>query len=103
MRVFAAPLAVLLLVAICSLAEADLSASRNAAPSKKNETKPIHCCFSYISRPIPRSRISSAYRTSSICSLQAVVLVTRKGMELCADPKAHWVQKYLDQLELLKY
>ncbi|NWT64589.1 CCL3 protein, partial [Prunella himalayana] len=102
MRVLAAALAVLLLVAICSLAEADLRVSRSAALSKKR-AEGISCCFSSISRPIPRRMISSAYRTSSSCTVPAVVLVTRKGMEVCADPKARWVQKYLEDLELLEY
>ncbi|NXI08395.1 CCL4 protein, partial [Irena cyanogastra] len=102
MRVFAATLAVLLLVAICSLAEADLRVSRNAALSKKDETIPASCCFTYISHPIPSRMILSAYRTSDSCPMQAVVLVTTKGRELCANPKAPWVQKYLQNSELLE-
>ncbi|NWR13592.1 CCL3 protein, partial [Emberiza fucata] len=58
------------------------------------------CCVSYISRPIPLSMISSAYMTSSFCSQPAVILVTRKGREVCADPSAHWVQEYLKHLGL---
>ncbi|XP_005424793.1 C-C motif chemokine 3-like [Geospiza fortis] len=103
MRVLAAALAVLLLVAICSLAEADPSVSSSAAPSKKNVKIPTPCCFSYISRPIPRSIISSAYKTSNFCPQPAVVLVTRKGRKVCADPSAHWVQEYLKDLELQEY
>ncbi|KAL9852790.1 C-C motif chemokine 3-like [Geothlypis trichas] len=102
MRVLAAALAVLLLVAICSLAEADPRVSRSAALSMKNEV-PTFCCLSYISRPIPRSVISSAYMTSNICSQPAVVLVTRKGWKVCADPSARWVQKYLKDLELQEH
>ncbi|XP_056345782.1 C-C motif chemokine 3-like [Oenanthe melanoleuca] len=102
MRVLAASLAVLLLVAICSQAEDDHRVSRNAALSKR-EIKPISCCVSYISHPIPSNMIRSAYRSSTGCSLQAVILLTRKGREVCADPKAPWVQKYLQDLELLEY
>ncbi|NWY74843.1 CCL3 protein, partial [Erithacus rubecula] len=101
MRVLAASLAVLLLVAICSQAEADRRVSRSAVLSQKG-TIPISCCLAYISRPIPPSMIHSAYRSSSSCSVQAVILVTRKGREVCADPKAPWVQKYLQDLELLE-
>ncbi|NWV96406.1 CL3L1 protein, partial [Machaerirhynchus nigripectus] len=103
MRVLAATLAVLLLVAICSLAEADLRISRRAALSPIQETNPIACCFSYTSRRLPRSTIRSAYRTSNSCSMPAVVLVTSKGREVCADPKASWVQEHLKHLELLEY
>ncbi|NXF16325.1 CCL3 protein, partial [Rhodinocichla rosea] len=100
MRVLAAALAVLFLVAICSLAEADPSVSSSAALPKKNDAGTTVCCFSYLSRPIPRRMISSAYMTSNICPRPAVILVTRKGKVLCADPSAHWVQEYLKDLEL---
>ncbi|NWY94678.1 CCL3 protein, partial [Loxia curvirostra] len=102
MRVLAAALAVLLLVAICSLAEADLNIStpvKRSAALFKNVEAPT-CCFSYISRRIPRSIISSAYMTSNLCGKPGVVLITRKGRQLCADPSADWVQKYLEDLEL---
>ncbi|XP_015481105.1 C-C motif chemokine 4 homolog [Parus major] len=102
MRVLEAALPVLLLVAICSLAEADLGVSRNAALSR-DESKPIFCCFTHISRPIPSRVIRSAYRTSSSCPTQGVVLVTKNRKEVCADPTAHWVQEYLKHLELLKH
>ncbi|NXB87010.1 CCL5 protein, partial [Vidua chalybeata] len=101
MRVLAAALAVLLLVAICSLAEADLRVSRSATLSK-NEAKSM-CCLSYISRPIRRSSISSAYMTSNTCPMPAVVLITRNGNQVCANPRTPWVQKYLKHLELLEY
>ncbi|NXL76471.1 CCL3 protein, partial [Leptocoma aspasia] len=100
MRVLAAALALLLLVAICSLAEADLRVSRHAALSR-NDISTV-CCFSYFPRPIPRSMIHSAYRSSPRCTKEAVVLVTRKGKQICADPKAPWVQKYLENMELLE-
>ncbi|NXB04336.1 CCL5 protein, partial [Cnemophilus loriae] len=103
MRVLAATLAVLLLVAICSQAEADLRDSRIAELSQKQETFPTSCCFAYASRLLPRSMIHSAYRTSNSCSMPAVVLVTRKGKKVCADPKARWVQEYLEHLELLEH
>ncbi|NWR27936.1 CCL3 protein, partial [Tachuris rubrigastra] len=61
------------------------------------------CCFQYVSRAIPRRMIISAQRTSHVCSRPAVILVTRKGRMLCADPEAHWVQQYLKDLEILKY
>ncbi|KFO13042.1 C-C motif chemokine 3, partial [Balearica regulorum gibbericeps] len=87
MKVPAATLATLLLVAICSSAEASLSIVST------------NCCFSYLSRPIPRRLIASTYRTSSKCSLPAVVLVTKKGTKLCADPQEPWVQNHLKHFQ----
>ncbi|NXI29139.1 CCL3 protein, partial [Sterrhoptilus dennistouni] len=101
MRVPAAALAVLLLAAICSLAQADLRVSRSAG-HPEDGIKGM-CCFSTISHPIPRSRILSAYRTSNTCPMEAVVLVIRKGKQVCADPKAHWVQKYLKDFEFVDF
>ncbi|POI35568.1 hypothetical protein CIB84_000680 [Bambusicola thoracicus] len=60
---------------------------------------PTTCCFSYVQRPIPRNLIASAYITSSKCRLPAVILVTRKGKEICANPEEPWVQKRLELLQ----
>ncbi|KAM4781856.1 C-C motif chemokine 5-like [Cyanocitta cristata] len=102
MRVPAVTLAVLLLVAICSLAEADLRISRRDAFSHMQETNLI-CCYHYTSRPLPRSMIHSAYKTSYSCQKPAVVLVTRKGRKVCANPEARWVKEYLKHLEQPEY
>ncbi|KAM6206162.1 C-C motif chemokine 3-like [Sarcoramphus papa] len=102
MKVLTAALAALLLVAICSLAEAHLGVSSIDESSKKPDIGPI-CCFSYMQRPIPRRFITSAYRTSSKCAKPAVILVTRKGREVCADPQAPWVQAYLEHFQMLEY
>ncbi|NWR80489.1 CCL4 protein, partial [Centropus unirufus] len=56
MKVLAATLVALLLVAICSPSEAHL------------DGVPTTCCFSYQQRPVPRSLIASIYITSSSCS-----------------------------------
>ncbi|NXH77077.1 CCL3 protein, partial [Hydrobates tethys] len=86
----AAALATLLLMAICSPAEAHL------------DTIPTVCCFHYMDRPIPRRYITTAYTTSSRCTQPAVILVTKKGMKLCTDPQEPWVQKYLEHFQMLK-
>ncbi|XP_005229865.2 C-C motif chemokine 4-like [Falco biarmicus] len=103
MKVLAATLAALLLVAICSLAEAHPHDSGIAASTQKPDTNPTACCFSYTSRRVSRRFISSIYRTSSICSQPAVVLVTKKGKEMCADAKASWVQELMKHFESLEY
>ncbi|NWU62000.1 CCL4 protein, partial [Pterocles burchelli] len=61
------------------------------------------CCFTYVSRHLPRSIFSSAYTTSSSCSQPAVVLVTKNGREVCANPRAPWVQAYLKHFQKLGY
>ncbi|NXX98328.1 CCL3 protein, partial [Centropus bengalensis] len=90
MKVLAATLVALLLVAICSPSEAHL------------DGVPTTCCFSYQQRPVPRSLIASIYITSSSCSQPGVILVTKKKKELCADPQAAWVQAHLKHFQAAK-
>ncbi|KFW03485.1 C-C motif chemokine 3, partial [Fulmarus glacialis] len=66
------------------------------------DTIPTACCFSYMSLPIPRRYITSAYMTSSACTQPAVILVTKAKRQICVDPQARWVQKYLEHLQMLK-
>ncbi|KAF1674547.1 CCL4 protein, partial [Pygoscelis papua] len=61
------------------------------------------CCFSYMHRRIPRSFITSAYKTSSWCPQPAVILVTRTGKKICADPQEPWVQAHLKHFQMLEY
>ncbi|XP_062473023.1 C-C motif chemokine 3-like [Pezoporus occidentalis] len=89
MKVSAAALVTLLLVAACSPSEAHL------------DGVPTTCCFTYHQRPIPRRLITSAYITSSSCSQPGVIMVTKKK-ELCTDPRAAWVQAHLQHFQSLK-
>ncbi|NXN67161.1 CCL3 protein, partial [Himantopus himantopus] len=88
MKVLAAALATLLLMAICSPAEAHL------------DTIPTTCCFAYQHRPVPRRLITSAYTSSSRCTQPAVILVTKKGREICADPQEPWVKAHLKHFQM---
>ncbi|XP_077021233.1 C-C motif chemokine 14 [Tamandua tetradactyla] len=60
---------------------------------------PAECCFSYITRRIPRLRVASYYETSSQCSKPGIVFVTTKGYTICANPSDSWVQDYIKDLE----
>ncbi|XP_027542383.1 C-C motif chemokine 3-like [Neopelma chrysocephalum] len=102
MKVLAAAMAVLLLVGICSLAEADPGDSSIGTPFQPQDIIPTSCCFNYLSRPVPRRLIASAHRTSNACPQPAVIVVTRNGKMLCADPETRWVQRYLKDLEILE-
>ncbi|NXP04723.1 CCL13 protein, partial [Thinocorus orbignyianus] len=63
---------------------------------------PTTCCFSYQQQPVPRARITSVYITSSSCTQPGVILRTKKKKELCADPRAPWVQAHLKHFQTLK-
>ncbi|XP_007517052.2 C-C motif chemokine 3-like [Erinaceus europaeus] len=61
---------------------------------------PTACCFSYISRQIPRKFVDDYYETSSHCSKPGVIFQTKRGRQICANPSESWVQKYVTDLEL---
>ncbi|XP_071621118.1 C-C motif chemokine 4 homolog [Heliangelus exortis] len=61
---------------------------------------PTSCCFTYTSRQLPRSFVVEYYETNSQCPQAAVVFVTRRGRQVCADPEQSWVQQYVSDLEL---
>ncbi|XP_021271732.1 C-C motif chemokine 4-like isoform X2 [Numida meleagris] len=82
-----AALAALLLLALCSLA---------VDSSPVYGDPPTACCYSYVSRPIRYRLITAVYVLSSACPQPAVILVTKKGKQICADPKHFWVQALLE-------
>ncbi|NXK11986.1 CCL4 protein, partial [Herpetotheres cachinnans] len=57
------------------------------------------CCFSYTPRKLPQKLILRYYSTSTSCTLPAVVFITKKGRQVCANPSDTWVQSYLQNLE----
>ncbi|KAL1287702.1 CCL18 [Ovibos moschatus] len=87
MEVPGAALAVLLLTAA-------LSAHTSGAIT------PTACCFSFVSRQIPRKFVDDYYETSSQCSKPGVIFKTKRGRQVCADPSEDWVQEYITDLEL---
>nr|XP_020740868.1 C-C motif chemokine 3-like [Odocoileus virginianus texanus] len=106
-----AALAVLLLTA--ALSAHSCSASRDWLPFPLNKDlawsvpsltvgsiTPTDCCFSFVSRQIPRKLVDDYYETSSQCSQPGVIFKTKRGRQVCADPSEDWVQEYITDLEL---
>ncbi|XP_004684529.1 PREDICTED: C-C motif chemokine 3-like 1 [Condylura cristata] len=91
MEVPAAALAFLLLTVALSSQPCSTSFGANI---------PTACCFSYRSRRIPLKFIVDYYKTSSLCSKPSVIFQTKRGRQVCADPKEYWVQGYISHLEL---
>uniref|UniRef100_A0A7N4PWW9 Chemokine interleukin-8-like domain-containing protein n=1 Tax=Sarcophilus harrisii TaxID=9305 RepID=A0A7N4PWW9_SARHA len=61
---------------------------------------PTSSCFFYVSRQIQRKNVIGYYETSTLCSQPAVVFLTKRGRQVCANPTDDWVQSYVEDLEL---
>ncbi|KAM9470466.1 monocyte chemotactic protein 1B-like [Clarias gariepinus] len=59
------------------------------------KASPNVCCFSFQSRPLKPSMVTSYSLTSPQCSKQAVLFKTRKGKEVCAKPTDPWVKELI--------
>lgn len=51
---------------------------------------------------IAANRIKSYRRTEPLCTKQAVIFITLKSVEICADPEAEWVKKIVEKLDQKK-
>ncbi|KAB0396098.1 hypothetical protein E2I00_004566, partial [Balaenoptera physalus] len=73
----------------------------NCCPCSPTERvySPHTCCFTYTSQKIPRGNVVNYFKTSSQCPRPGIVLFTRKGLYICANPTDNWVQEYFRDLE----
>uniref|UniRef100_A0A8C8S6H9 C-C motif chemokine n=1 Tax=Pelusios castaneus TaxID=367368 RepID=A0A8C8S6H9_9SAUR len=87
-------------VSVAALAILIIAAFGSLAFSAPIGTDMSVCCFGYVSQKIPRSHVTDYFYTSGKCSLPAVVFITRKNREVCANPNTQWVKKYVNALEM---
>ncbi|XP_035004895.2 C-C motif chemokine 13-like [Hippoglossus stenolepis] len=64
-----------------------------------NGLGPDDCCFGFYRGELAKARISSYQDTDSRCPRKAVLFMTKKSHEICADPKLQWVQSIMQQLD----
>ncbi|NWV80275.1 CCL4 protein, partial [Dasyornis broadbenti] len=57
------------------------------------------CCFTYTQHKLPWKLIQRHYITGTNCPQEAIVFVTKKGRQVCANPNDTWVRSYLRILE----
>ncbi|NXI04355.1 CCL4 protein, partial [Pachycephala philippinensis] len=89
MKTCTAALAVLFVAVFCYQA--------TSSPISVNLYGP--CCFEYITRPLPLSRVVKYEHTGSNCFLPAVIFTTIKDKRVCANPNDKWVQDIMNQLK----
>nr|KAF6455175.1 C-C motif chemokine ligand 16 [Rousettus aegyptiacus] len=53
------------------------------------------CCLKYHEKIIPR-KLLMGHRKALGCYLPAIIFVTKKNREVCANPNEKWVQDYID-------
>ncbi|KAM6065352.1 fractalkine [Theristicus caerulescens] len=65
---------------------------------------PLKCSTecSHFTSGIAVKRIRSYRRTEPRCTKQAIIFITLKSMEICADPEAEWVKKIMEKLDQKK-
>ncbi|XP_046936809.1 C-C motif chemokine 4-like [Lynx rufus] len=90
MRGSLAMLAFLLLIVATLHSEAD---------KEPVQLKPIACCFKYTLRKIPIRFVADYSRTHKQCSSPGIILHTRRGRQICANPSDAWVQEYISNLD----
>ncbi|XP_047671467.1 C-C motif chemokine 3-like [Tachysurus fulvidraco] len=53
------------------------------------------CCFEFHKKPFPAGNVVSYIETRDDCTLPGVILTTKKGHSMCADPEVDWVQQVI--------
>ncbi|MBN3326756.1 CCL20 protein, partial [Atractosteus spatula] len=62
---------------------------------------PVSCCVSYSEKPIPL-KIIKDYRiqdTKEYCNINAVLFLTVRGRQICANPKDKWVMTAIQKIK----
>ncbi|XP_006147105.1 lymphotactin [Tupaia chinensis] len=74
---------ILALLGVCCLATSLVEGVGNEVPEKS-------ICVSLTTKRLPVNRIKTY--TIREGSMRAVIFITRRGLQICADPEAGWVQ-----------
>ncbi|XP_048106814.1 C-C motif chemokine 4 homolog [Alosa alosa] len=83
----------------CVVAVAVLVLALCSQGQSQNVDGPDKCCFKYYSKPIPPKAIIRYSVTHPSCTTKAVILITRKGKEVCANPEVQQVQDIMEKLD----
>ncbi|KAF4088682.1 hypothetical protein AMELA_G00057450 [Ameiurus melas] len=60
------------------------------------------CCFEFHKRPFPMANVVSYEETRFDCTLPGVILTTKRGYRICADPEVDWVKLIIANKNLAK-
>ncbi|KAF4088681.1 hypothetical protein AMELA_G00057440 [Ameiurus melas] len=60
------------------------------------------CCFEFHKRPFPMANVVFYKETRFDCTLPGVILTTKRGYRICADPEVDWVKQIIANKDLDK-
>ncbi|XP_027895150.1 uncharacterized protein LOC114158039 isoform X3 [Xiphophorus couchianus] len=61
---------------------------------------PDDCCFEFFRLPMNKKLISSYSMTDNRCAKRAVILITHRKRNICADPSQPWVKNVMNFLDI---
>ncbi|XP_011377666.1 C-C motif chemokine 16 [Pteropus vampyrus] len=93
MKVSAAALFLLILILTMT------SAFHIQAKIPESVNLPHTCCMKYHEKIIPR-KLVVGHRKALSCYLPAIIFITKKNREICANPNEKWVQDYINDSNL---
>ncbi|KAI5629609.1 C-C motif chemokine 3-like, partial [Silurus asotus] len=57
--------------------------------------RPKRCCTEFHKTPVPARIIVKVEVTRFDCTLRGVILTTKKGFQICAEPEVYWVKQII--------
>ncbi|XP_028664803.1 C-C motif chemokine 3-like isoform X1 [Erpetoichthys calabaricus] len=69
---------------------------------KANESVhiPKECCFTFLTKPLPKRTIERFEVTSDQCPVAGVIFHTKKGHNVCAKLNEEWVKKRIEEFDI---
>ncbi|KAF4088667.1 hypothetical protein AMELA_G00057390 [Ameiurus melas] len=68
----------------------------------RNANGASECCFEFHKRPFPMANVVFYEETRSDCQVPGIILTTKRGYRICADPEVDWVKQIIANKDLDK-
>ncbi|XP_005415346.2 PREDICTED: C-C motif chemokine 16 [Chinchilla lanigera] len=80
---------------LCLLVLTMTSAFRSQPKIPESVNPAPTCCLKHNGKSLPK-KLVVGYREALNCALPAIIFVTKKNREVCANPNDKWVQDYIN-------
>ncbi|KAM9210628.1 C-C motif chemokine 16 [Dugong dugon] len=71
-----------------------ISASHSQSKIPESVNQRVTCCLKYHEKVLPR-KLVVGYTKALSCHLPAIIFITKRNREICANPSDKWVQEYV--------